>query len=209
MRTAVRALGALAAALLVLSLGTTGSSAMVPPDQGGAEAAPAPFGDEHAAAVDAQQVRDQVDAVRDATRRYHRPPRARDAGYGTLRDQDGIACIAMAGMGGMGVHLVNGDLVGSPRVQLRKPEALVYARTHGRLRLVALEYVVLRKDWEKVHGRDARPPRLFGERFGLTPHGNRFGLPAFYSLHAWVWKHNPAGQFAPFNPNVECCHCSR
>jgi hypothetical protein len=40
----------------------------------------------------------------------------------------------------------------------------------------------------------------------LTPDGNRFGLPAFYSLHAWVWKHNPAGTFAMWNPNVTCAN---
>ena len=29
---------------------------------------------------------------------------------------------------------------------------------------------------------------LFGQHFMLSPDGNRFGLPAFYSLHAWIWK---------------------
>ena len=37
-----------------------------------------------------------------------------------------------------------------------------------------------------------------------SPAGNRFGLPAFYSLHAWIWKHNPAGMFEMWNPNVTC-----
>jgi hypothetical protein len=38
----------------------------------------------------------------------------------------------------------------------------------------------------------------------LNPADNRFGLPAFYSLHAWVWKHNPRGTFEPWNPAVRC-----
>jgi hypothetical protein len=38
----------------------------------------------------------------------------------------------------------------------------------------------------------------------LTPADNRFGLPAFYSLHVWVWKHNPKGTFEPWNPQVHC-----
>jgi hypothetical protein len=25
-----------------------------------------------------------------------------------------------------------------------------------------------------------------------------------YDLHVWLWKHNPAGLFAPTNPNVKC-----
>ena len=28
------------------------------------------------------------------------------------------------------------------------------------------------------------------------------GLP--YTLHAWVWKNNPAGTFAAFNPTAHC-----
>ena len=28
--------------------------------------------------------------------------------------------------------------------------------------------------------------------------------PAFYLMHAWVWKPNPAGMFADWNPNVIC-----
>ena len=26
----------------------------------------------------------------------------------------------------------------------------------------------------------------------------------FYLMHAWVWKHNPAGIMADWNPNVSC-----
>jgi hypothetical protein len=33
---------------------------------------------------------------------------------------------------------------------------------------------------------------------------NRYEIPAFYALHAWVWQDNPAGTFAPFNPDVSC-----
>jgi hypothetical protein len=45
---------------------------------------------------------------------------------------------------------------------------------------------------------------LFGHRFNFTPGGNRFGLPAFFSLHAWLWYDNPAGTFEMFNPRVHC-----
>ena len=69
------------------------------------------------------------------------------------------------------------------------------------MQLVALEYVVLKADWDALH---ADPPSLFGQEFMVTPDPNRFGLPAFYSLHAWIWKHNPAGTFAMWNPDVSC-----
>jgi hypothetical protein len=142
--------------------------------------------------------------ARHATNKFHSLNTAQKSGFGLLRDKDGIACISMPGMGTMGVHYVNGDRVGDPAIKLRQPEALVYAHENGKRRLVALEYVVLKQDWDAVHGKNAPRPRLYGHDFNKTPAGNRFGLPTFYSLHAWIWKHNPAGRFTMFNPNVNC-----
>jgi len=149
-------------------------------------------------------VQQQVKAARAATDKYHQLSVAKQAGYTKLVDTNGIACIAMPGMGGMGVHYVKGSLVGDPAIHLRQPEALVYRPTAMGLRLVALEYVVLRKDWRAAHGAMAPRPILYGHRFNLTPAGNRFGLPAFYSLHAWIWFNNPSGMFTPWNPRVHC-----
>jgi hypothetical protein len=147
---------------------------------------------------------DDVRAARAATEQFAHPPAAKAAGYALLKDIKGIACISMKGMGGMGVHYANGSLV-DQKIQLRHPEALVYRFTrNGYLRLAALEYLVLRKDWRAAHGPSAARPELFGHRFNFTPAGNRFGLPAYYSLHAWVWHHNPAGQFQMYNPTVHC-----
>jgi len=33
---------------------------------------------------------------------------------------------------------------------------------------------------------------------------NRFGLPAFYTLHVWAWKENPTGMFVNWHSNVSC-----
>ena len=143
-------------------------------------------------------------AAKAATAKFHDLRVATDAGYAILADTAGITCIDMPGMGGMGVHYVKGDLVADPAIDGRHPEAVVYAPDrHGRLRLAALEYVVLKADWDATH---KTPPRLFGQQFDVTDAGNRYGLPAFYSLHAWVWKRNPAGKFAMWNPKVHC-HC--
>jgi hypothetical protein len=144
----------------------------------------------------------QVAMARSATKDFTHPPAAKKAGYALLKDVNGVACIAMKGMGGMGVHYANGTLVDG-KIQVRHPEALVYRfTTNGHLKLSALEYLVTRKAW-RVHHPSGRP-ELFGHRFNFTPAGNRFGLPAFFSLHAWVWDKNPAGRFAPFNPDVHC-----
>jgi hypothetical protein len=50
----------------------------------------------------------------------------------------------------------------------------------------------------------ASPPSLFGRQFAFTPKPNRFGLPAYYSLHAWLYKMNPSGLLSPWNPKVSC-----
>jgi hypothetical protein len=140
--------------------------------------------------------------VRDATDRFHHVSAAKHAGYGLLRDAAGIACIDNPPVGGMGVHYVNGTLIGDPSENPRKPEALVYQPVDGRLRLVAVEYVVFQDAWTAVHPN--RKPELFGHKFELVEAGNRYGLPPFYELHAWIWKHNPRGMFDDWNPRVEC-----
>jgi hypothetical protein len=115
-----------------------------------------------------------------------------------------VACIAMDDMpemGAMGVHYAKSALVGDGKLDVTTPEALVYAPEGGKLRLAAVEYVVLEAAWNARH---AGAPVLFGHRFNFTPAGNRFGLPAYYSLHAWLWKSNPAGKFSMWNPEVHC-----
>lgn len=150
------------------------------------------------------QVRHEGDGLaklRAATARYHDVDVAKAQGYGLFTDAKGIACIANPPDGAMGVHYVNGDLLGT--LDALKPQALVYAPAKGgQLRLAAVEYVVFQAPWDTAH--PDMPPMLFGQMFMLTPAGNRYGLPAFYSLHVWVWMHNPSGMFAMWNPNVHC-----
>lgn len=145
---------------------------------------------------------DSLAKVRQATKQFRSLTVANRANYGLLVDAKGIACIDMPGMGAMGVHYVNGDLVGDGEIQALTPEAVVYEPdSDGRPHLVALEYVVLKDAWDAQH--DSKPS-LFGQGFDTTLAGNRYGLPAFYSLHVWMYKHNPAGMFAMWNPDVTC-----
>jgi hypothetical protein len=88
------------------------------------------------------------------------------------------------------------------RLDPQQPEALVYApNADGQLKLAALEYIVFQQAWDADH---SAPPSLFGTTFNLTPDGNRFGIAAFYSLHAWVWAPNSSGLLQPWNPRVHC-----
>jgi hypothetical protein len=150
--------------------------------------------------------------ARSATAKYHSLTVAKKGGYSILADSAGITCIAEPHMGAMGVHYVKGDLVKNPAIDAAHPEALVYAPDrHGQLHLAALEYVVIKSDWESSQPQPGvgswvtpAPPMLFGQMFQLTDAPNRYGLPPFYSLHAWIWKNNPAGTFEMWNPNVHC-----
>ena len=142
-----------------------------------------------------------VDAARNASAKFANLDLARAAGYGLFIDVNGKSCIAMPGLGAMGFHYVNGNVVGDPGVNPLRPEAFVYAPVNGKLQLAALEYITIKSAWDAHH---SSPPTLFGQPFQLTLAPNRFGLPDFYSLHAWLYKNNPAGMFMPWNPDVKC-----
>jgi hypothetical protein len=181
--------------LATLALGLLGTT-------GGAQARPDHYGPatEHAGGHGPSTAR--LDRVRTATSSYRLLVVAKAAGYGLLKDKDGIACIDNPGVGAMGIHYANPNLVGDGRINMLTPEAMVYEpRPNGKLRLAAVEYVVFQEAWDAAHD---GPPALFGEDFMLTPADNRFGLPAFYSLHAWIWKHNPRGVLDMWNPKVRC-----
>jgi hypothetical protein len=123
-----------------------------------------------------------------------------------LYDLQGITCIDNPA-GGMGIHFVNGARLGDARENAAEPEAVIYEpRADGSLRLVALEYVVTVTDWVKA-GNSGRP-HLYGQEFEFVPAGNRYGLPDFYELHAWICRHNPAVMNEDWNSKVSCAHAA-
>jgi hypothetical protein len=150
-----------------------------------------------------------VAEARQATAAFHDLGAAQAANYvGLVADLQGITCIEAAA-GGMGVHYLTPaltpelfDPAAASTIDAATPELLVYAPgPNGQLRLVAVEYLGLKANWD---AHNAAPPSLFGQTFDLTLAGNRYGLPDFYSLHAWIWNPNPTDLFAPYNPRVDC-----
>jgi hypothetical protein len=125
-------------------------------------------------------------AARQATDSFHDLGAAQHAGYHSL-----LSCFDLPGVGGMGQHYVNGSLINGT-VNPNAPQALVYEVDGDRLQLVAVEYIVL-------FTQTAAPPQLYGRTF--TP-VTSLGL---WALHAWIWRPNPLGMFANYNPNVEMC----
>ncbi len=149
--------------------------------------------------------RSDLASVRAATARFNSLHQAEAAGYGQPPAPAPLHyCISdLNGMGAMGFHYINGALLSGDeagRVVPDEPEVLVYEPdSHGKLHLVALEYVIFAGDWT-----GASAPTLFGQTLSFTPSPNRYEIPAFYSLHVWLYKDNPDGMFAPMNPNVSC-----
>lgn len=103
--------------------------------------------------------------------------------------------------GAMGIHFVNTQLLLDGKLDPEKPEILVYnRRDDGTLRLVAAEWMV---PMDAVEER----PSLFGQAFDGPMVAHQPLMPEkfhHYDLHAWLWRDNPAGLFAPTNPAMEC-----
>ena len=126
--------------------------------------------------------------ARSATAKYHSLTVAKKAGYSILADTAGITCIAEPGMGAMGVHYVKGDLVKNPAIDATHPEALVYAPdAHGRLHLAAVEYVVIKSDWEASQ---TQPPNM-GYPTAVTP-GTADAFRTHVQLHRCPQPLRPA-----------------
>lgn len=146
--------------------------------------------------------------VRSATAKYHRVEVALADGY--VADH---VCVARPS-GGMGIHYVNPSLTTNTILNLRQPEVLLYEpMKNGKLRLVAVEYfapaLVNRAPWfgtipPMPPDHFAPAPSLFGQTFVGPMPGHISAMPWHYELHVWVWKNNPAGMFAQFNPTVQC-----
>ena len=131
------------------------------------------------------------------TERFRNVSVAEREGYGLL-----FGCVSGGDYGAMGLHYVNFPLVIDGKIDAATPEIVLYEPTsNGRLRITGADYLVLAADWDKTH---TSAPELNGQLFHYFEAPNRFGLPAFYTLHVWAWKDNPLGTFTNWNPSVSC-----
>jgi hypothetical protein len=141
--------------------------------------------------------------VRRATARFHDLEAALAAGY-ELGWVNGAGvriitgCISNPTAGAMGYHYFHPELMADLTTDALEPEALVYeSGPNGKRELVAVEWVV-RGELSNPPGVSSPPSVL-----GLTMHVLNPAV-GFYLRHAWVWKPNPAGMLADWNPEVTC-----
>ena len=56
-----------------------------------------------------------------------------------------------------------------------------------------------------AEGHDA-PPSFQGKDFEYSADDPSMTIKAYYDLHIWLFRENPNGVFAPYNPNASCEH---
>ena len=139
----------------------------------------------------------QLAQLRAVTARFHSIDVAKQAGYSTQI----TPCWAHHSAGGMGYHFGNTNLFDAT-VDLLNPETVIYEpQAGGHMRLVGMEYIVPLEAWGAA-GHDLNDPtdvpQLLGQRF------TRHSFLPIFKLHIWLWRNNPSGTFADWNPKVSC-----
>lgn len=151
-------------------------------------------------------------AVKAATARFHSFEQAERAGYSIENEP----CVQSPG-GAMGIHAVNRSAASDQSIDPYHPEIMLYLpKKNGELQLIGVEYfqVALANTasgpapW---FGTDPPPdgfftptPTVLGRSFDGPMPGHHPAMPWHYDVHVWLWKDNPSGLFAPFNPTLSC-----
>lgn len=168
---------------------------------------------------------EQLEQIRQANEQYQSVDAAVASGFvgdGMCIDAGMVGAPPAAGS--MGMHYAHPGRLGitqtSPLVSgndgvidAAKPEILIFEpQADGGRRLVAVEYMVFEAAW-KAAGHTT-PPSLFGQEFvhmkddPATSQHEAHGFEPHYELHVWLYRDNPSGMFAEFNPNVSCAHAA-
>ena len=134
----------------------------------------------------------QLAALERLTEPFHDFSKAQEAGWNV----QATPCWEHATLGAMGYHYGNPEFLADGEIDLLEPELLMYVPdASGHMHLVGMEYIVDLEAWDAQHD---SPPTLLGHEF--HPHSS---LP-IYKFHIWLWRNNPQGMFADWNPEVSC-----
>lgn len=136
-------------------------------------------------------------AVKAATARFHSVDQAVAAGYVAASPCESSP------FGTMGIHYLNGPLVGDPTVDPLRPEVLLYLPDEaGKLRLVGVEY--FKVDADQNTATDGDRPSVLGQPMEGPMAGHAPGMPIHYDRHFWLYASNPDGLFATWNRAISC-----
>ena len=186
------ALPALASALLVASAGDPGLRSTGPEVADPPEAVATVFAGEALG----PEVEGDLAALRRLTAPMHRFDYATSEEVGW--SAQATTCRENPGVGGMGYHYANPAYLDGV-VEVEKPEILMYEpQKNGSMRLVGVEYIIP----FAILSEEAEAPTLLGQTF--TQNFN----DGVWMLHVWVWKDNPEGIFANWNPTVSCAYAA-
>jgi hypothetical protein len=133
-------------------------------------------------------------AVRKALTKYHDVNTALADGYVNTQH-----CATDATGAAMGIHFIRFDLAMDLVNDPMQPEFLLYVPDEdaaGGYRLVGVEY------YQAAVGQPA--PGVLGQQMDGPMPGHNPGEPEHYDLHVWLYRHNPSGLFAQYNPQVKC-----
>ena len=192
----------------------------------GPEAAAEDVGADTAAPTADAAMADALAEVRTATERFQDVNVAIAEGY--VRDPMDLCDTAEmmgrpAEQGVMGIHYGHPQLLGltgppDPRISgtgthtdFTRPSILIYEpQQDGSLKLVAVENLVFVDAWQNA-GNTERP-MFHGVAYALmqddpaTEIDEAHMFEPHYDLHMWLYRENPRGMFAQFNPNATCQH---
>jgi hypothetical protein len=139
-----------------------------------------------------------VNAVRESTAKF-KDVRAASPDYVLT-----FGCVTGPDAGAMGLHYVNFDILKKGILDPAHPTILLYEpQPDGAQKLVGADFLILASQWDAAHPQGGAP-QLMGQIFQYFEAPNRFGLPAFYTLHVWAWKENPNGAFVNWHPHISC-----
>ena len=148
------------------------------------------------AALSPQGITRQLAETKTALDKYQSVEQARADGYAQASPCESSP------QGAMGFHFMSGAAMADGRLDPERPEVLLYAPSPTGLQLVGAEY--LKPDADQDLSTDEDRPTLFGRAFDGPMLGHAPGMPKHYDLHVWLWKRNPTGMFAQWNPDVRC-----
>ena len=148
------------------------------------------------------QVLQDLAKVRQVTAKYHDVNVALADGFVPTPD-----CVQLPD-GGMGIHYINPARLMDPAVNILEPEILLYVESGDSLKLLGVEYFygigAPGSELKDVPQPYPPSPIVFGRPLDGPMEKHEPDQPPHYDLHVWLWKGNPSGIFAPFNPNVSC-----